>query len=330
MKLFGRDPMQVRADLTVVICVYTRSKRKFQKRIFMTNAFLARLSTKKVLVADGATGTNYQQMGIDPGERPEEWVFDAPHNVLALHRAFLNAGSDIISTNSFGSTHLRLRESKYVNRVTELNRRAVELAREAAAARKGTLVAGSMGSTGQLMAPLGTLKHAEAVDNFAEQAAALTEAGVDFLLLETFYSLEEALAASEGIRRVSSLPLVVSFSYDKGRRTMMGVQAAQTLEAFAPLGVAAIGANCGKTLDAMEKIIEEIAAAKKDIPIWAKPNAGLPKGIPPKYDITPSEMAESAVRLVEAGAQIVGGCCGTTPAHLAAIASAVRSNSAHT
>jgi len=111
---------------------------------------------------------------------------------------------------------------------------------------------------------------------------------------------------------------------------MMGVQAAQTLEAFAPLGVAAIGANCGKTLDAMEKIIEEIAAAKKDIPIWAKPNAGLPKGIPPKYDITPSEMAESAVRLVEAGAQIVGGCCGTTPAHLAAIASAVRSNSAHT
>jgi 5-methyltetrahydrofolate--homocysteine methyltransferase len=173
------------------------------------------------------------------------------------------------------------------------------------------------------MAPFGNLKHAEAVDNFAEQAAALTEAGVDFLLLETFYSLEEALAASEGIRRVSSLPIVVSFSYDQGQRTMMGVRPSQTLEAFAPLGVAAIGANCGKTLDAMEKIVEEIAAGNKGIPIWAKPNAGLPKGIPPKYDISPSEMAESAIRMVKAGARVVGGCCGTTPAHVAAIAAAI-------
>jgi 5-methyltetrahydrofolate--homocysteine methyltransferase len=291
----------------------------------MNNPFLTRLNSTEVLIADGATGTNYQQMGIEPGVRPEEWVLDAPQNVLALHRAFLDAGSDIVLTNSFGASRLRLRESKYADRVNEINRRAVELAREAASARKGTLVAGSMGSTGQLMVPFGTLKQAEAVENYAEQAAALTEAGADFLLLETFYSLEEALAAGEGIQRVSSLPLVVSFSYDQGQRTMMGVRPAQTIEAFAPLGVAAIGANCGKTLDAMEKIVEEIAAGKKGIPIWAKPNAGLPKGIPPKYDVTPSEMAESAVRLVKAGARIVGGCCGTTPAHVAAIAAAVRS-----
>jgi 5-methyltetrahydrofolate--homocysteine methyltransferase len=291
----------------------------------MTNAFLTRLSSTKVLIADGATGTNYQQMGIEPGVRPEEWVLDAPHNVLALHRSFLEAGSDILLTNSFGASRLRMRESKYADRVTEINRRAVELAREAASAGKGTLVAGSMGSTGQLMVPFGNLKHAEAVDNYAEQAAALSEAGVDLLLLETFFSLEEALAAGEGVRSASSLPLVVSFSYDQGQRTMMGVRPSQTLEAFAPLGVAAIGANCGKTLDAMEKIVGEIAAGNKGIPIWAKPNAGLPKGIPPKYDITPSEMAESAVRLVKAGARIVGGCCGTTPAHVAAIAAAIHS-----
>jgi len=290
----------------------------------MTNAFLARLLSSEVLIADGATGTNYQQMGIEPGVRPEDWVLDAPHNVLALHRAFLDAGSDIILTNSFGASRLRMGESKYADRIAEINRRAVELAREAASTHPGTLVAGSMGSTGQLLEPFGSLSLAEAVDNYAEQAAALTAGGVDFLLLETFFSLEEALAAGEGIRMSSSLPLVVSFSYDQGQRTMMGLRPTQTLEAFEPLGVAAIGANCGKTLEAMEKIVEEIAAGKKGIPIWAKPNAGLPKGIPPKYEVTPSEMAESAVRLVKSGARIVGGCCGTTPAHIAAIASAVR------
>jgi 5-methyltetrahydrofolate--homocysteine methyltransferase len=291
----------------------------------MTNAFLTHLSSTEVLIADGATGTNYQLMGIDPGVRPEDWVLDAPQNVLALHRAFLDAGSDILLTNSFGATRLRMRESKYANRVTEINRRAVELAREAASGGKGTLVGGSMGSTGQLMVPFGSLTHSEAVDNYAEQAAALAEAGADFLLLETFYALEEALAASEGVRKAGSLPLVVSFSYDQGQRTMMGVRPSQTLDAFAPLGVAAIGANCGKTLEAMEKVVEELAAEKKGIPIWAKPNAGLPKGIPPKYDITPWEMAESAVRLVRAGARIVGGCCGTTPAHIAAISAVIHS-----
>jgi 5-methyltetrahydrofolate--homocysteine methyltransferase len=295
-----------------------------RRGITMTNAFLARLLSSEVLIADGATGTNYQQMGIEPGVRPEDWVLDAPHNVLALHRAFLDAGSDIILTNSFGASRLRMGESKYADRIAEINRRAVELAREAASTHPGTLVAGSMGSTGQLLEPFGSLSLAEAVDNYAEQAAALTAGGVDFLLLETFFSLEEALAAGEGIRMSSSLPLVVSFSYDQGQRTMMGLRPTQTLEAFEPLGVAAIGANCGKTLEAMEKIVEEIAAGKKGIPIWAKPNAGLPKGIPPKYEVTPSEMAESAVRLVKSGARIVGGCCGTTPAHIAAIASAVR------
>jgi 5-methyltetrahydrofolate--homocysteine methyltransferase len=291
----------------------------------MDDSFLARLRSAEILIADGATGTNYQQMGIEPGVKPEEWVLDAPHNVLALHRAFLDAGSDILLTNSFGATRLRMRDSKYVGRLAEINRRAVELAREAASAGKGTLVAGSMGSTGQLLVPFGTLKHSEAADNYAEQAAALTEAGADFLLLETFFSLEEALAAAEGIRKESSLPMVVSFSYDLGQRTMMGVRPSQTLEAFAPLAVAAIGANCGKTLEAMERIVEEIAAGKQNIPIWAKPNAGLPKGIPPKYGITPSEMGQSALRLVKAGARIVGGCCGTTPAHVAAIAAAVHS-----
>lgn len=290
----------------------------------MARSFLERLNAGAVMVADGATGTSYQAMGIAIGIPPEEWVFDEPQKVLALHHAFVEAGSDIILTNSFGGTRLRMRDSKYADRAFALNRRAAELAREAAAPREGVLVAGSMGPTGILMEPLGDLTHADAVNAYAEQAAALTEGGVDFLLLETFFALDEALAAIEGGKQASHLPLVVSFSYDQGVHTMMGQQPAQVVAAIVPLGVAAIGANCGKTPDAMERIVQEMVAQKPGVPLWAKPNAGLPKGIPPAYDLSPAEMADYCVRYVKAGAQIVGGCCGTTPAHVAAMVRAVK------
>ena len=290
----------------------------------MANKFLDRLKSGEILVADGATGTNYQQMGIEIGVPPEEWVFDKPENVLALHRAFVDAGSDIILTCTFGGTRLRMRDSKYADRAPELNRRAAELARQAASARAGVLVAGSIGPTGALMEPLGELTHTAAVDAYAEQAAALTEGGVDLLLLETFFALEEGVAAIEGVKRASALPLVVSFSYDQGTRTMMGLSPTQVMQAIAPLGVTAIGANCGKSLDAMEKIIMEMAAQKTALPLWIKPNAGLPRmdGDIARYDTTPATMAEYATRYIQAGAQIVGGCCGNSPAHVAAIARA--------
>jgi 5-methyltetrahydrofolate--homocysteine methyltransferase len=290
----------------------------------MVNKFLDRLKSGDILVADGATGTNYQQMGIEIGVPPEEWVFDKPENVLALHRAFVDAGSDIILTCTFGGTRLRMRDSKYADRAPELNRRAAELARQAASSRAGVLVAGSMGPTGTLMEPLGELTHAAAVDTYAEQAAALTEGGVDLLLLETFFALEEGIAAIEGVKRASALPLVVSFSYDQGTRTMMGLSPTQVIQAIAPLGVAAIGANCGKSLDSMEQIIKEMAAQKTAVPLWIKPNAGLPRmdGDIARYDTAPATMAEYTTRYIQAGAQIVGGCCGNSPAHVAAIARA--------
>ena len=290
----------------------------------MANKFLDRLESGEILVADGATGTNYQQMGIEIGVPPEEWVFDKPENVLALHRAFVDAGSDIILTCTFGGTRLRMRDSKYADRAPELNRRAAGLARQAASSRDGVLVAGSMGPTGGLMEPLGELTHAAAVDAYAEQAAALGEGGVDLLLLETFFALEEGVAAIEGVRRASTLPLVVSFSYDQGTRTMMGLSPTQVIKAIVPLGVSAIGANCGKSLDAMERIVQEMAAQKTGVPLWIKPNAGLPRmdGDIARYDTTPATMAEYATRYIQAGAQIVGGCCGNSPAHVAAIARA--------
>ncbi len=166
--------------------------------------FVDRLNAGEILVADGATATNYQQMGMAIGIAPEEWVFDEPDRVRGLHAAFIDAGADIILTDTFGGTSLRLRESRYAGRVTELNRRAAELARTAAAVRDGVLVAGSMGPTGMLMEPLGELTATAAADAYREQAAALEEGGVDLLLLETFFALDEALAAIEGIRRASA------------------------------------------------------------------------------------------------------------------------------
>ena len=292
----------------------------------MTDRFRERLAAGPVLVADGATGTSYQEMGSEIGVAPEEWVWDRPEKVLEVHRAFINAGSDIILTDTFGGTPIRMRESKYAGRASELNRRAAELAREAAANSGQVLVAGSMGPTGVLMEPYGELTRAAAVETFATQAAALTEGGVDLLVLETFFALDEALAAIEGVRRGSGRPIVVSFSFDQGTKTMMGLSPTQMVEAIGPLQVAAIGANCGKSLDAMEAVVTEISRLEAGIPLWVKPNAGLPRmdGDVARYETTPEIMAEYARRFIALGARVVGGCCGSSPAHVAAIAEAAK------
>jgi len=292
----------------------------------LTDRFRERLAAGPVLVADGATGTSYQEMGSEIGVAPEEWVWDRPEKVLEVHRAFINAGSDIILTDTFGGTPIRMRESKYAGRASELNRRAAELAREAAANSGQVLVAGSMGPTGVLMEPYGELTRAAAVETFATQAAALTEGGVDLLVLETFFALDEALAAIEGVRRGSGRPIVVSFSFDQGTKTMMGLSPTQMVEAIGPLQVAAIGANCGKSLDAMEAVVTEISRLEAGIPLWVKPNAGLPRmdGDVARYETTPEIMAEYARRFIALGARVVGGCCGSSPAHVAAIAEAAK------
>jgi 5-methyltetrahydrofolate--homocysteine methyltransferase len=289
----------------------------------MGPGFVERVNAGEILVADGATGTSYQQMGLPIGVAPEEWVEEYPERVAGLHRAFIEAGSDIILTDTFGGTPLRLRETRFAGRAGELNRRAAELASQAAAGTQ-VLVAGSMGPTGMLMEPLGELTASAAADAYAEQAAGLIEGGVDLLLLETFFALEEALAAIDGVRRVTPLPLVVSFSFDQGVRTMMGLSPTAMVKAIGPLGVAAIGANCGRSLDDMVKVVDELASVNAGIPLWIKPNAGLPRmdGDVALYDTSPETMAEFAERFMAAGVQIVGGCCGSSPAHVAAIAAA--------
>jgi 5-methyltetrahydrofolate--homocysteine methyltransferase len=290
--------------------------------ITVGRSLVDRLKAGEILIADGATATNYQQMGMAIGVAPEEWIFDEPDKVLGLHRAFIEAGSDIILTNTFGATSLRLRETRYAGRAPEVNHGAAALAREAASTSPGVLVAGSMGPTGMLMDPLGELTPSAAADAYAEQAGALTEGGVDLLLLETFFALDEALAAIEGVRRSSALPLVVSFSFDRGTRTMMGLSPTQVIESIGPLDVAAIGANCGRSLQDMEQVVYEFAALNAGLPLWIKPNAGLPSmvGDIARYDTEPAEMAEYARRFIDAGAQVIGGCCGSSPEHVRAIA----------
>ena len=286
-------------------------------------SFVDLLAERTVLLADGATGTNYQNMGIEPGVAPEEWVVDEPDKVQELHRRFIDAGSELVLTCSFGGSSLRLADEALHGRAVEVNRRAAELARDAVGG--DVLVAGSLGPTGHLTEPLGPLTHDLAVATYAEQAQALAAGGVDLLVLETFFSLDEGLWAIEGIKSSSDLPLVVSYSFDQGTKTMMGLTPTQVVEAFAPLGIAAIGANCGKSLADTDLIVDELLAAADGLPLWVKPNAGVPRmvGDAVIYDAGPGDLAAHIQGYVDRGVRVVGGCCGSTPEHIAAIARAL-------
>ncbi len=285
--------------------------------------FAARLERQGVLLADGATGTNYQDMGIEPGVAPEEWVFDAPERVADLHRRFAEVGCDMVLTCSFGGSAIRLEDGPLAGRARELGVRAASLAREAVGDE--VLVAGSIGPTGQLAEPFGPLNRDGALVAFAEQAGALVEGGADLLVLETFFALDEALWAIEAIREVGDVPIVASFSFDQGTRTMMGLSPADVVAAVEPLDVAAIGANCGRSLDDTATLVEEFGASGLAVPLWIKPNAGVPRvtagGV--EYPEDPESFAAHVAGFAAAGARIVGGCCGSTPAHLAALATAL-------
>lgn len=287
--------------------------------------FLDRLHAGQVLVADGATGTNLQQRGLARGVSSERWVLENPEQIVTLHRDFIAAGSDLILTSTFGATTIRLEQSGLAERAAEVNRQAVALARQAAG-QTSTLVAASIGPTGHLIKPLGPLDEDVAVAAFVAQAQVLAEAGVDLFVIETQFDLTEAKAALRAVRSVSNLPVVVSFSYDRGTRTMMGVRPSVMAAELADSGADVFGINCGRSLEDNLKALGELRAATQ-LPIWFKPNAGLPvldKDANPTYTISPEQMGAQAAAWIAAGAQIVGGCCGTSPAHLAAIAKAVK------
>ena len=292
------------------------------------NKFLERLNSSEILVADGATGSNLQKMGLKPGRPPEDLIIDSPDTILQLASSFVEAGSDIILTCTFGGTRMRMKDSKYQDRTPEVNIRAAELACKAASARSDVLVAGSMGPVGALIKPYGPLEAEDVRSTFAEQARALADGGVDLLLIETMFSFEETTAAFEGAKSVTDLPIVISFSYDRGTRSMMGVKPKDVIKRYAEMGATLVGANCGTTLENMEAVVKEYATTLPNFPLWVKPNAGVPRmdiqteqGI---YDMGPEDMATFSKRYVDLGAKVVGGCCGNTAEHIAAIAKAVK------
>lgn len=283
------------------------------------------LALGRPLLADGATGTNYFKVGLESGEPPEFWITDHPDRVIGLHQQFVDAGADIILTNTFGCNRHRLKLHNAQARVHELAAGAAKLARSVAdAASRPVVVAGSVGPTGELFEPLGALTHDEAVDAFAEQIEGLKEGGADVAWIETMSAPEEMRAAAEAAIRVG-MPYVCTMSFDTAGRTMMGL-APNTLAAqFADLSVAplAIGANCGVgASDILVSVLEMTGAAN---PIVCKGNCGIPKfeGTTITYSGTPELMAKYARLAVDAGARIIGGCCGTSPEHLRAMAESI-------
>jgi 5-methyltetrahydrofolate--homocysteine methyltransferase len=281
------------------------------------------LAHGKLLIADGATGTMMMAAGLPAGAAPELWNIERPEQVLALYLAYLDAGSQIILTNTFGGSRLKLAKTGLAERVHELNLAAARLARQAAG--DAAYVAGDIGPTGELMAPMGPLTEELAFEVFSEQAAALVEGGVDALWVETMSDLAEARAAVTAARQAGDLPVFCSLSFGKKARTMMGVTPKQAALELWPLGLTAIGANCGEGLDMIPEVLAQMRQTLPEATLIAKPNAGLPKlvGGQTVYDLLPDEFASRMARFVDLGAQIVGSCCGSSPAFISALAKRV-------
>ena len=284
----------------------------------MTDRLLELLDRKPLVLGDGAMGTMLQQAGLIDGGAPELWNVTHPDAVRAIYQGYADAGSDIITANTFGGTRYRLKLHHLQDRVFELNQAGAAIAREVAGAER--LVAGSMGPTGELIEPLGSLTLDDARAAFAEQAIGLEAGGADFVLVETMSALDEVQAAVEGVRQTTQLPVVVTMTFDTNFRTMMGVTPARAVQTLYEWGVTVIGANCGNGPGEIERILWEMAQAKPEGAIlMAQSNAGLPRwseaGI--AYDGTPDVMAGYAQRMRALGVRVIGACCGSTPEHLA-------------
>jgi 5-methyltetrahydrofolate--homocysteine methyltransferase len=289
---------------------------------------LETLSTGKTLVFDGAMGTLLIEKGLGPGDCPEEWNASHPELVQQIHQSYFQAGCDIVETNSFGGTRLKLARFGLADRVRELNRKAVENAR--ASAGPDHYVAGSVGPTGEFIQPYGTLTYEEILDAFREQVTALAEGGADIICVETMSDLNEARAAIEAVKTGTDCAVFASMTFNRdkrGYRTMMGVDPTSAARSLEEYGADVIGANCGTGPEDMTKIMREMSEATSRF-LLTKPNAGLPRleGDKTVYPESPKGMAAKIRPLVALGVRILGGCCGTTPEHLLEIAKTIRTH----
>jgi 5-methyltetrahydrofolate--homocysteine methyltransferase len=278
------------------------------------------------LLLDGGMGTLLQDHGLDDGGAGELWNVERPDAVRASHEAYARAGARLLTTNTFGGTRPRLAMHGLEDRVHELNRAAAAIARSVAD-EHGALVAGDLGPTGELLAPLGTMSGEEAQEIFEEQLRGLRDGGIDLVLIETMSDLAEVQAAVAAARAVvPDLPVVATLSFDTNLRSMMGVRPAEAVTALAAVGVDAVGANCGRGPQEMETIAAEMVGARPEhLLLVAQSNAGLPQVVGDhfEYDKSPTDLAEHATSLHQLGIDLIGACCGSTPEHIAAMRAAV-------
>jgi len=283
------------------------------------SALTDRLAASNHLLFDGAMGTMLQDAGIEPGGAGELWNVENADAVIAIHTGYLEAGADIVTTNTFGGSRPRLDMHGLGERVEELNRAGAEIARRAAEPF-GALVAGDIGPSGELLEPMGILTPDDAQALFEEQLRGLVAGGIDLVLIETMSDLDEVAAAVRAAGVVApELPVLVTLSFDTKLRTMMGVTPAQAVAAIAELGVAGVGANCGRGPGEMEEIMAAMVAVRPEgLLLVAQSNAGLPHLVGDRflYDADPDTMAQHTIALRDLGIDIIGGCCGSTHAHL--------------
>jgi 5-methyltetrahydrofolate--homocysteine methyltransferase len=282
--------------------------------------FLERLRAGEVLLSDGAWGTELQKMGLPAGSCPEEWNVSHPDEVRRLVRGYLDAGADMVLTNSFGGTRFRLRRHGFAERVGEFNQAAARLSKEAAAPY-GAFVVASVGPTGEFVEPLGLVTEQEMKEAFREQIQALKDGGADAIVVETVFALEEMRLAI-GAAKDLGMTCFATMTFDLGAagfKTMMGVSVPQAAKALEEYGADVVGSNCGNGIENMVRIAAEMRAHTR-LPILVHPNAGMPQLVQGQvvYQEAPEAMAGKLKELIAAGANIVGGCCGTTPAHIKA------------
>lgn len=286
-----------------------------------------RVESRGWVLADGAMGTMLFARGLPPGQAPEVWNLERPQDVGEVHRQYIDAGAQIVLTNSFGGNRLRLEMHDMGDQAHALNHAAARVARaQADAAQEAVLVGGSMGPTGKILKPLGDLAIEEAVASFEQQARALLEGGVDLIWIETMSALEEVQAAVQGSRQAdAAVPIVATMTFDTHGHTAMGVSPEAALDSLTGLGLAAVGANCGNGPQEIEDVISQMRARAPQALLVAKSNAGRPRveGARTLYDATPEVMGIHARRAVDLGARIVGACCGSTPDHIRAMRQAL-------
>jgi len=285
------------------------------------------LETGKPILLDGGMGTMLFDAGLDSGNSPEEWNVLQPEEVQKIHRAYIEAGSQIILTNTFGGSRVRLDTHGLADRVYELNKAAAEVARaEANASENPVVVAGSIGPSGEILEPLGTLSFDDAQKSFADQAEGLAAGDVDLFWIETMSDLEEVKAAISGVRSASDLPIAVTLSFDTHGRTMMGVSPEMALKELQSQDIQLMGANCGTGSDELIEAIKALAALNPQLPLIAKANAGIPEMVGNEivYNGSPEVMADYAIKVSQEGARLIGGCCGSTPDHIQAMSEALQ------